>query len=506
MNYFGRQFGSLKGKLFLLTALPVFFILTISAYTFNGIENEAKVITSLGNERIPLTFYLSDLQATISDLGRTTWLALGSYDNLGRRKKFLNLAREDKTHADQDLAALAKFALNEKNQENLKTVQDHWREFQNIAEQVWVLLEQDKTEDARKYIFANFVIHVSPMVNTLKEMNQINFSINGNMVKEALTNSQNIKQVFWVVSISVCFAIFLVGLILSVRLSKSLINISNNLYTAGDQVGLTSEILSTSSQQLSAGATEGAASLEETTASVEELSSMVRLNAQRAKEAAQLSQTSQRSAGEGDGEIKRLIHAMSDISKSSKKIEEIINVIDDIAFQTNLLALNAAVEAARAGEQGKGFAVVAEAVRNLAQRSSSAAKDITVLIHDSVVKIDNGVKIADQSGVVLTDIVTSIKKVSELNNEIADASEQQSQGLNQISKAMNQLDAVTQQNATAAEQSATSAGKMSSQAATMQSIVNELSGVVYGTLEPKLNNTVTSIDKDFVRKSYGRTG
>ena len=183
---------------------------------------------------------------------------------------------------------------------------------------------------------------------------------------------------------------------------------------------------------------------------------------------------------QGEREIRNLIESMKDISQSSKKIEEIINVIDDIAFQTNLLALNAAVEAARAGEQGKGFAVVAEAVRGLAQRSASAAKDITALIQDSVSKIDRGSKIVDNSGNALKTIVTSVKKVSDLNNEIATASAEQANGISQISKAMNALDTSTQQNAAASEEVAATSEEMSSQAESLRNLVANLSLIVNG--------------------------
>lgn len=210
---------------------------------------------------------------------------------------------------------------------------------------------------------------------------------------------------------------------------------------------------------------------------------MVKLNADHAREASTLSLTSRSSAEKGESEINQLITAMTDISQSSKKIEDIINVIDDIAFQTNLLALNAAVEAARAGEQGKGFAVVADAVRNLAQRSAGAAKEIAVLIKESVSKIERGSKIADNSGTVLKEIVTSVKKVADLNNEIASASQEQANGLSQINKAMNQLDQATQGNAASAEEAASSSEQMAAQARILQDLVAELVGVVDGSAE-----------------------
>lgn len=265
------------------------------------------------------------------------------------------------------------------------------------------------------------------------------------------------------------------------KISSAVSAIAGSLTTAAGNVASSVGQLNEAGNSLSQSSTEAAASLEETVASLEELSSMVRMNSDNAKQAATLSATSRESAEKGQQEIQILIASMDKISSSSKKIEEIIHVIDDIAFQTNLLALNAAVEAARAGEQGKGFAVVAEAVRALAQRSASAAKDITHLIKESVAQVDDGSRIAGQSGTVLNNIVNSVKKVADLNTEIATASSEQTQGIQQISKAMNQLDQASQSNAASAEEIAATSGEINNLAVTAQSLTVELNQVIHGT-------------------------
>ncbi|MNJ99821.1 Methyl-accepting chemotaxis protein IV [compost metagenome] len=261
---------------------------------------------------------------------------------------------------------------------------------------------------------------------------------------------------------------------------KAINQVIANLTDNSSQVTTASHQIASSSEELSQASSEQAASLEETVATLEELTSMVKINSDNAKEAARLSEATRTIADKGEQEIRSLVSSMNEISADSKKIEEIINVIDDIAFQTNLLALNAAVEAARAGEQGKGFAVVAEAVRNLAQRSASAAKDITDLIKGSVAKIEVGSRQVGQSGQVLGEIVSSVKKVSDLNAEIANASEEQSNGIAQIGKAMNQLDQVTQINAATSEEAAASAQELSAQASHLTQIVDVLVSTIKG--------------------------
>ncbi len=215
-----------------------------------------------------------------------------------------------------------------------------------------------------------------------------------------------------------------------------------------------------------------ASSLEETASSMEELTSTVRQNADNARQANQLASSSREQAEKGGTVIKEAIDAMAEISKSSKKVTDIIGVIDEIAFQTNLLALNAAVEAARAGEQGRGFAVVASEVRNLAQRSASAAKEIKELINDSGEKVKEGSMLVDESGRTLEEIVASSKKVGDIISEIAAAGAEQTQGIEQVNKAVSQMDEMTQQNAALVEQAAAASESLDEQGKSLQKLIS----------------------------------
>ena len=231
-----------------------------------------------------------------------------------------------------------------------------------------------------------------------------------------------------------------------------------------DEINVGSREISAGNTDLSSRTEQQAASLEETAASMEELASTVKQNADNARQANQLAASASDVAERGGSAVAEVVNTMQGISASSRKISEIVSVIDGIAFQTNILALNAAVEAARAGEQGKGFAVVAGEVRSLAQRSAQAAKEIKGLIEDSVSKVGAGSQQVERAGATMQEIVASVKRVTDIMGEISAASEEQSSGIDQVNRAVSQMDEVTQQNAALVEEAAAAAGSLQEQA------------------------------------------
>lgn len=235
-------------------------------------------------------------------------------------------------------------------------------------------------------------------------------------------------------------------------------------------VGASGEIAS-GNMDLSARTAHQASTLEQTAASMERLTNAVRQNGEHARQANALAGSAAEVASSGGVAVTQVIETMDAINASSRKIVDIISVIDGIAFQTNILALNAAVEAARAGEQGRGFAVVAAEVRSLAQRSAAAAKEIKALIGESVARVDDGARMVDQASATMGNIVASVKRVTDIIGEIAQVSEQQSQGIEQVNRAITQIDTVTQQNAALVEQSAAAAQSMQQEVGNLLNVV-----------------------------------
>jgi len=295
--------------------------------------------------------------------------------------------------------------------------------------------------------------------------------------------------------------------VLQSAINKTITNIAKTMIEINDSASSVSNAaaeISEGNTDLSQRTEEQAASLEQTAASMEEFTATIRQTSDNVLEASHLATLSREQAEKGGLVIKETIQSMDAISASSKKVTDIIGVIDEIAFQTNLLALNAAVEAARAGEQGKGFAVVASEVRNLAQRSASAAKEIKALINDSGEKIKEGEMLADESGRTLEDIVESSKQVGVIISEIAAASKEQAQGVDQVNQAVSHMDSMTQQNAALVEQAAAASEALSEQAQAMQSLVSffqvdggakqqETPKAISKVIEAKLSEPLTNL-------------
>ncbi|MFI5443902.1 methyl-accepting chemotaxis protein [Polaromonas sp. UC242_47] len=256
------------------------------------------------------------------------------------------------------------------------------------------------------------------------------------------------------------------------EMNASLVQSVSQVRTGVDTIATASSQIASGNQDLSSRTEEQASSLEETAASMEELTSTVKQNADNARQANQLAVSASSVAVRGGHVVSQVVDTMGAINASSRKIVDIIGVIDGIAFQTNILALNAAVEAARAGEQGRGFAVVAAEVRNLAQRSAAAAKEIKVLIDDSVNKVEEGGKQVSEAGKTMDEIVDSVKRVTDIMGEITTASQEQTSGIEQINQAIAQMDQVTQQNAALVEEAAAAAASLQEQASGLSQAVS----------------------------------
>jgi methyl-accepting chemotaxis protein len=474
---------NLKTKLLLLCVFISSISICVGAVGYFGLKGVVSSYTMVTDDSMANIIAVDDMFLNYRRV-RITLRTLGikgiTKENADKAIHDAKSAIADYNEADKSYQA-APFSPGER--EKYEAVQKEWKLFQDVGTKVISLYESGdpKSYDDMVSIFFNecpkIAAEYTAAMKELIAFHKKNVEVRVEDAHETVKNANTISLTMIIAGLVGGLTF---GYLFATSLSKSLFKISSKISKASEATASGGAQLSNASSMLSSGSSEAAASLEETVASIEELTSMVKMNSGNAQQANVLSQSSREAAEKGAVEIAKLISSMSDIANDSQRIAEIINVIDDIAFQTNLLALNAAVEAARAGDQGKGFAVVADAVRSLAQRSADAAKEISGLITENVQKSENGARIANVSGAVLKDILGTVKKVADLNSEIAAGSSEQTTGLEQISKAMNQLDQATQGNAAASEEVAASSEAMAKQGESLSELADDLKHLVNG--------------------------
>lgn len=493
MSFFGL-FRGVSAKFMMLVGIGLASLSLIVVTAIVSFKDLSSTIELLVDSRIPIATLIGEMRSQSNAIAKQLFRSAVVKDAQEKKDSLEDVNKRISKLSDA-LEQLSKQKLSKENLDRISEISKQWDSARTNVDGLVKLLTSHENPSELLIKIEHDITELESINDTLREIAAKNEERNVLIKQESFESVKASSFMLYAFAGAAYAFLIILGVWTALNLKKALSNITNKISETGTFVSGASNELSGASQDLSTSQTETAASLEETVASVEELTSIVTRNADQAKVASQLSTESAEVAQLGKQEVQKLISSVQGIADSSKKIDEIITIIDDIAFQTNLLALNAAVEAARAGEQGKGFAVVAEAVRALAHRSSSAAKDISSLISQSVSQSNDGAKLAIQSGEVLDRVTNSIQKVAEINREMAAASQEQASGLRQISQAMNQLDQATQGNSAAAEQTAATSEQMSQQAEVLSNLVNDLQKVVEGNNASHKTSTHAAFEK-----------
>ncbi|MBS1970217.1 MAG: methyl-accepting chemotaxis protein [Bdellovibrionales bacterium] len=480
---FVMKLKSLKYQILFLSMLPIAGFCVSGYSSYLDIKGLNGLLEDCHNDLVPTLEALGDFDTAREVVKTHIWEGLAHPNDVEDRKKMSDDLPKDISDIQVALSAYEKTKFGPYEKANYPNIKKDIEEYLKRTHELAALIRSQNPQDLAK---------AEEIMDT--EMRRLDEAIDkysdevtkeGHaeaMADKALAKEMEHKAMVYLASVTFVMGggVAIALMVLGKRIVSKVSQTSETVELSSVQVSAAIEQLSAASNELANASTKTAASLEEAAATVEELSELVGNNCESSKKAADLAEHSSARATSGEGELKQLLNFMQNISASSKKMLEILDVIDDIAFQTNLLALNASVEAARAGEQGKGFAVVAEAVRNLAQRSSVAAKDINVLISKSAEEVNEGVKASSKSGDVLRVILEDIKKISAINREIAAGSEEQSNRINMLSQAIEVIDTSSQGNAASAEEISATSLEIAGQSEAVQKQIQDLGTLIHG--------------------------
>ncbi|KHD89675.1 MAG: chemotaxis protein [Bdellovibrio sp. ArHS] len=473
---------SLKLK---LTVMGLFVALlsatsgVIGFYFLNEVSSEYSVVV---DENLPSLRELAELRSTIREL-RIHVRSIGLAGNTTADvQKYVEESKRQIEHFESRIKAYTQIDPSASQRPSYQDFIKGWNEFKDFGSEVF-MLTQDFQANEQKIV--NMIRNICAVKAEkvyqplLKEtQHQLDYAERSStLAHTAEDKSKASVSIFAIVSILLAGA---VSFFASISISKTVKSICDALAENSQEVHKASSALTEASKTVHGGSSKAAAMVEESTASMTEIESIVKNSAERAQQAKVASENSKRSAEDGSEAIAQLMASMEKISESSKKMQDIINIIEDISFQTNLLALNAAVEAARAGEAGRGFAVVAEAVRSLAQRSSISAKEISELISQSVTYIQEGATKAELSRDVLKTISENIEQVSGINQDIASSAVEQKAGIQQVSSALVNLDSTSQSNSKASEEMSSIADDLNNKTEAVDALILDLRTLIEG--------------------------
>ena len=493
-------------------AVILLFSMVITGISVWRLHDVATATRTMMEQPLAKERYISDWYSKIdSGIRRTTAIVRSADTSLG--PYFAEEAKQSSVVSSELQKKIEALISGPQETELFRQVSEMRKVYLDSREQVSKLKAAGQTEEAEKAFQSVFVpgsTKYQKVIMNMLEHQRASIDATAREIDEVAKTSRNLMLVLAALALAfgvVCAWVLTMGIVRPLRtavdiarkvadgdltaqidasakdetgqlllalkdMNTSLLNIVSEVRTGTDSIATSSTQIAAGNQDLSSRTEEQAGSLEETASSMEELTSTVKQNADNARQANQLAASAAQVAVKGGEVVAQVVGTMESINASSNKIVDIISVIDGIAFQTNILALNAAVEAARAGEQGRGFAVVASEVRNLAQRSASAAKEIKTLIGASVEQVNAGSMLVAQAGSTMNDIVDSVQRVSDIITEITAASSEQSVGIDEINRAIGQMDAVTQQNAALVEESAAAAESMQHQAHNLAQVVS----------------------------------